>query len=173
MKKLTSKKNKTDGDHALIADVEWLASWYYAGDQMEFAINNNGVAVGDYGELILPAHVLDPVLVNGAKKNKLGKQFQSGVWVEGDATLDFDLKATMSKMMANPNLRLVTLERVGTAKIVRTRPYLKNWRASFVVNYDDTVVDLPQIEQALDAAGRLVGACERRPRYGRFSYELS
>lgn len=173
MKKLTGKRNKTDADYALIADLEWLAGWYFD-SPVEFLINNDGIAVGDHGAFIIPDYVLDAVLVNGAKKSKLGMQFKSGVWVDGHGKLEFDgVNQPIDEMFLDPNLRLTTLETIGKARIVRTRPFMKQWSVAFAVNYDDTVVDQTQIEQSLDVAGRLVGLCERRPRYGRFAYKVS
>lgn len=171
MKKLTGKRNKTDADYALIADLEWLAGWYMEPNHVEFAISGNAIAVGDYGELIMPGYVLDAMMVNGAKKNKLGMQFKSGVFVDGDGELIFEGKDSgLDKLMANPNFRLQALESVQKARVLRTRPYLKQWQIRFTVNFDDTVVDQPAVEQSVEVAGRLVGLCERRPRYGRFTF---
>jgi hypothetical protein len=173
MKELTSKRNKTDADYKLIADVEWLAGWYLEPDQIEYAINGNDIALGDHGKPIIPGYILDAMMVNGAKKNKLGMQFKSGVFVDGDGELLFESKKDgLDKLMSNPNFRLQTLETVGKARVVRTRPYLKQWQVRFTANYDDTVVNLPAVEQSIEVAGRLVGLCERRPRLGRFTYAV-
>lgn len=173
MKSLTSKRNKTDADFELIADLEWLAGWYMEPNHVEFAISGNAIAVGDYGDLIIPGYVLDAMMVNGAKKNKLGMQFKSGVFVDGDGALLFEGKDEgLDKLMPNPNFRLQALESVNTARVLRTRPYLKQWQCRFDVSYDDTVVDRPAVEQSIEVAGRLVGLCERRPRNGRFTYEV-
>lgn len=172
IKEITSKKNKTEADYVLIGNLEWLASWYYQNGKIDFAVNANDVAVGDHGELILTREVLWAMLVNGAKKNKLGMSFKSGVFVHEDAPLDFTGKTDLAAMIADENFRIVTLERVGPAKVVRTRPYIKQWSVTFSVHYDDTVVNKAQIEQSLDMGGRLVGLCERRPSYGRFTYEI-
>jgi len=171
MKEITSKKNKTEADHILLANVEWLGCWYYEDNQVEFAVGSNNVIIGDHGGLILPTTVIWGMIVNGAKKNKLGNQFKSGVFINADCSLDFEGKKDLSAMMADDNFRIVTIERVGTARVVRTRPYLKKWSVSPVINYDDTVVNRAQIDQALEVAGRLVGLCERRPSFGRFTYE--
>jgi hypothetical protein len=173
MKQLTSKRNKTDADYELIADLEWLAGWYMEPNQVEFAISGNAIAIGDYGEIIIPGYVLDAMMVNGAKKNKLGMQFKSGVFVDGDGELIFEGKdGGLDKLMTDPNFRLQALERVNKARVLRTRPYLKQWQLRFAVHYDDTVVDRPAIEQSIEVAGRLIGLCERRPRLGRFTYAV-
>lgn len=175
MKELTSKRSKTDSDYEMIANLEWLSCWYYEDGLIELALNKNGnsIVIGEHGKLVIPAYVLDSLIVNGAKKNKLGMQFKSGVFVESDADLILEPQKSLSEMFADKNFRLTTLETVNKAKVVRTRPYMKNWKAKFAVNYDDTVVNAGQIEQSLEMAGRLVGLCERRPRYGRFTYELN
>jgi hypothetical protein len=172
IKEITSKKNKTDADHILLANLEWLACWYYQDGQIEFAVGSNEVIAGDHGELMMPSTVLWAMLVNGAKKNKLGNQFKSGVFVERDAILEFEGKADIGSMMADENFRIVTLEKVQASRVVRTRPYIKKWSVTFAVTYDDTVVNKSQIDQALEVGGRLIGLCERRPSYGRFTYEI-
>lgn len=172
IKEITSKKNKTDADHILLANLEWLGCWYYQDGQIEFAVGSNEVIAGDHGELVLPSTVIWAALVNGAKKNKLGNQFKSGVFVECDAVLDFEGKADIASMMANESFRIVTLEKVQTSRVMRTRPYIKKWSSAFNVTFDDTVVNKSQIDQALEVGGRLVGLCERRPSYGRFTYEI-
>jgi hypothetical protein len=173
VKEITSKKDKTEADHILLGNIEWLGCWYYADNAIEFAVGANQVIVGDYGELILPTTVLWGMIVNGAKKNKLGQLFKSGVFIQDDVPLEFKGKRGMSEMMADESLRIVTIERVGTARVVRTRPYLKEWSVTPTINYDDTVVNKAQIEQALEVAGRLVGLCERRPSFGRFTVEFA
>lgn len=172
LKKLTGKRNKTDADLALIADLEWLSCWYYEDNQCDIAVGSNEILVGDYGRLVIPAHVLDATLINGAKKNKLGMQFKSGVFVDGDAELQIEPKKNLIEMQADKNFRFVSLETVQRARVVRTRPYLKNWSLPIDINYEDTIVDQAQIEQALDVSGRVVGLCERRPRHGRFTSEV-
>ena len=172
MKKLTSKRSKTDEDLALIGDVEWLACWYYEDGKCEFVTDNNQVVIGDYGRLIMPSYVLESMLVNAAKKNKLGMQFKSGVFVPDDGELLITPDKSLPEMLADQNFRLTTLERVQAARVVRTRPYLKQWAVVFTVSYEDTIVDKAQIEQALDVGGKIVGLCERRPRHGRFTFEV-
>lgn len=172
MKELTSKRNKTDADYELIANVEWLAGWYTDGP-IDIATDRNNLAIGDHGDLIIPDYILDAMMVNGAKKNKLGMQFKSGVFVDGDGELIFEGKNDgLDKLMSNPNYRLQTLETVNKARVLRTRPYLKQWQVRFTVIYDDTVVDRAAVEQSIEVAGRLVGLCERRPRLGRFTYAV-
>lgn len=171
MKQLTVKRGKTDADQQLISDLEWLACWYLTDNQLEIAMSGNKIVIGDHGAPILPAHVLDAVIVNGAKKSKLGMQFKSGVFVEDDAVLILEPKKSLTEMFSDPNFRIRTMETVARAKVPRTRPYMKNWQALVTINYDDTVVNKAQIEQALENAGRLVGVCERRPKFGRFVFE--
>lgn len=175
MRELTSKRSKTDTDYQLIADFEWVAGWYYKDDEVEIQVNKNGnsIIVGNHGAPVIPDRIMDAVIVNGAKKNKLGMQFKSGVFVDGDAELIIEPQKNLMEMLKDKNFRLTTMETVARMKIPRTRPYLKKWKARFLLNYDDSIVNSAQIEQALEMAGRLVGICERRPKYGRFLAEIS
>lgn len=172
MKEITSKKKKTEADLLLMGDLEWVASWYYEDDQIEIAINGNALVIGDYGRLVLPTRVIDAMLLNAAKKNRMGNEFKSGVFVEQDASLELEPKKSLTEMQTDPNFRIATMERIKASKILRTRPYLKNWKSTFVINYDNTVVNRTAIEQAIEVGSRLIGLCERRPKWGRFSFEI-
>lgn len=172
LKELTSKRNKTDSDLELIADVEWLGSWYYRNNEVEFAISQNSIVLGDHGEAVMPMSNLLSTLIAAAKKNKLGNQFKSGVFIEDDATLLYSPKKSIAQALTDRDLRYQSMERVQSAKVLRTRPYLKTWEFDFTVNYDDTIVTQSQIEQSLDIGGRLIGFCDRRPTNGRFKAEI-
>jgi len=173
MKKQTGKRGKTDEDLAALSLIEWYAGLY---TDKKMTIDESGnVSVDPGTKLILPAHVLDSAIREGGRKIKVGKQISAGVIVEGPAAF----KATGLKSIAvasqDEAFHFRCAVKVGTAKVMRTRPIFNEWSASFVVCLDLSVVDKETDQQALEAAGRLVGVGDWRPgapkggSYGRFT----
>lgn len=153
MKEITGKRKKTEEDHAELSRIEWMAGLY----------------VDDKAQLIIPSDVLDSALVEGAKKSKLGKQFKSAVFVPYDAKLDIGVsKYTLEHLWNNENFRDVRGVRVGTSRVMRTRPLFRDWSASFCVQFDDEQVNLGDVKRAIRDCGKQVGLCDYRPKYGRF-----
>ena len=52
--------------------------------------------------------------------------------------------------------------------IMRTRPIFPEWTLDFTLAYADDVISKDEVERALSDAGRLVGLCDWRPKFGRF-----
>lgn len=55
---------------------------------------------------------------------------------------------------------------VKQSRIVRTRPLLKKWALSFIVDFDDEEISKPVLKEILDYAGRRVGIGDFRPEKG-------
>ena len=73
LKKLTSKRSKTDDDQNEIFHLKFIASCY---------VNNKG-------QYIIPSNMIFKSFEAGAKENKLGAKFQRSVFVFDDVILKF------------------------------------------------------------------------------------
>lgn len=151
MKQTSSKRAKTDADHEEMARIEFLASLYMAPEGP-----------------VLPSFVLDATLVNGAKKSKEGMAAKSGAFCLEHALLEYDGPRTAEELWADEQFRHVSLVRVGTAKVVRTRPVFNEWRAVVSVNIEDTIINPARVDDWWKVAGTQVGMCDWRPQHGRF-----
>jgi hypothetical protein len=153
IKKFTSKRNKTEADYAEIARIEWYASLY----------------IQD-GKVVLPSHVLEATLLNGAKKIKMGTQVKAGLFIDEHSPLHFngdDL--SIDEMWEQGNHRLSMGVGMGMSGTVqRTRSIFKNWKTEFTITYDDELLDKDRILEMIKKAGEIVGICDWRPKYGRF-----
>ena len=154
LKAVSSKRKKTDEDYAEMSRIEWHAGLY---------VNRDGF-------LVIPSEILEASIGDGAKKSKLGKAFKSAVFVDQDAILDIGIgpKKKAIDLWGDDQYRDVRGVRVGQARIMRTRPIFTNWKAKFVVNYDDEQVNESEVVRALEDAGSKSGLCDNRPKYGRF-----
>lgn len=152
LKSLTGKRKKTDEDHAAIAEVEWNASLYY-----------------ENGNYIIPTKVIEATLLASAKQFKKGTLLKQCVIVADDMILEFkdnNLKPEkLYKKLEYVDMRTV---KIGQAKTTRCRPKFDNWKGEFTVILDEEKLNAEEIEQIVNNAGKYVGMCDYRPRYGRF-----
>lgn len=156
-KELTGKRKKTDDDHLAIAKSEFIGGCYYRKE------------TGFY----IPAQNLDACIIAGAKLQKLGVKFKQGVQVVDD---ELRLQGIRSKspeeLWENPDNVDVRGVKVGTAKVMRYRPIFRKWATSATVAFNPDVVSESDVRKAIQDAGNLIGMCDYRPRFGRFTVEF-
>lgn len=152
MKAISSKGKKTDADHEEMARIEFYGGLYMTQDGP-----------------IIPLHVIESVVVAGAKKTKEGPKAKSGVFCLKDARLEYAGPRTAAELWAANNFRFSALVRVTTSRIVRTRPIFKEWSAVVELSIEDTVVSPNSVDTWMSAAGTQVGIGDWRPQHGRFS----
>lgn len=160
MKEISGKRKKTDADLDQLALIEFLAGLYV-----------------EDGDIVLPDHVIESAIVAGAKKSKSGVQAKTAVFVTKGASLEFDGKPdvinsdTLKELFECGQYHLSAGVKVGTSKVIRTRPCLRRWSATIELEYDDEFVNRSQVVGFVRDAGRQVGLCDWRPKYGRFEVE--
>lgn len=152
------KKQKTDADHVETSRIEFDGSMYY---------NDK---VGPY----IPTDNLQACMIEGARKRKLGKEFESLVEVvipdEGPEgyVLDYEGPRKMDALWTH-YFYLRKGARVGQSRVVRTRPrFPTGWSCTFEIEILDGGPQPEQVKQAFTDAGKLIGIGDWTPRYGRF-----
>ena len=156
IKEVSSKRKKTDADLDRMAELEFKGSLY---------TNEKGVP-------IMPPEGIEAIVRSGAKKSKEGKTAQSGVFCEKAAVLEYDGPKNADGLWADPdNFVLAANAKVGTARIVRTRPIFHKWSCVVELLYNPEVCNPAAIVSWLKTAGEQCGAFDWRPRYGRFTVE--
>lgn len=156
MKKISVKRSKTEADLLELARLEFQGSLY----------------MGDNGP-VLPAHVLESAIVNGAKKSREGLKAKSGMFIENSSCLEYDGSRDRKELWADENFRFVAPVVINRARIMRTRPIFNDWSATITVNYDDNQVNEASVIKWLQDTGQQVGLCDWRPKYGRFEVEYT
>lgn len=152
-KALTSKRKKTDDDHEAIAKSEFLGGLYY--DKLE--------------GFFIPGQNFDASFLAGAKLQKLGTNWKRGAVVVTDkAKLLFDGPSDPEKLWRDTRFVDCRGVKVGQAKVMRYRPIFLNWATSVQVAVNPDVLDVREVQKAIEDSGKLIGVCEYRPRFGRF-----
>lgn len=155
MKKITGKRKKTEEDQIAISE-------------MEFKI---GIYVNERGVPVLPGENIEGALIDGAKKNKLGKTFKAAVICDGSWPVLYDGPKSADGLWKDK--RFVDRRRAGImgSAIMRTRPIFRQWAVDFELCFDDQQVSLDEVRQAMVVAGRQCGVGDFRPKFGRFEVE--
>ncbi len=156
MKKLTGKRGKTTADLDQLAKLEFIGGLYV---NTELGVH-------------LPAEVIESALNGGARKFKEGQQARSGMYIINPSKLIFDGPQEPEEMFADGRFTFQKMVVVQRSRILRTRPIFENWSADVTVSYENSVVDLEQIQKWFVPASQIVGFCDWRPRYGRFEFEM-
>lgn len=168
LKRVTSKKKKTDDDHAAMSRVEWYGGIYHEGD---IEINNGAFKASPETRLIIPGLMLEAMLINGAKKNKNGPAFKAGVLCDGDFPLEYDGPKHIDELWQSNKFVHRTSVRVGPSRVMRTRAIFRKWKLAFTVSYAPDVVSESEVLEAVEISGAIVGLGDYRPRFGRFTIE--
>ena len=174
MKRVSGKRGKTDDDLAEMSNREGWAGRYLSKAP---SIDGTTVTPADGTKIILPAHVLDSCIREGARKAKMGKQASAGCIVEGDGVFAYEGPKDLVKLSRDGNHVARHAVKVGTAKVMRTRPVFADWSVTFSAAIDPSVLEVSQVLDALVNAGRLVGIGDWRPgaprggSFGRFEAE--
>ena len=153
MKKISSKRKKTEDDLRDLANLEWRGGLY---------INSDGFPC-------IPSNLLKATLVNGAKKSRLGKQFTAGLFISDNPIIKHNGSGkTIDELSKDPQYRDQRMVKIQTSKILRTRPVFPEWELTFEVAFLPDVIEERDIDQAIETAGYIIGLAEYRPEYGRF-----
>lgn len=151
-KQLTSKKKKTDDDYETIAQSEWFLG-LYCGKQGPF----------------IPGQNFESSFVDAAKMRRLGQTFKQSVRVlEDEVVLKYSGPRDPLKLFADPRFRDGRQVRVNGKRIMRYRPIFHTWSASLTVCFEEQRVEERDLISAIQDAGRLIGVCDFRPRFGHF-----
>jgi len=157
LKKLTSKRKKTEEDLYEIMRLEYKLNAYY-NDEIGFYI---------------PAEVIEGCIREGGKANKNGKNIQLALRVvEELVPLKHDGSNNIDELYKDNNFKDVRYVTVQRGKIIRTRPRFNRWWLSFTIEVNSDILAQEDLITALDQAGTRAGIGDYRIRYGKFQSTL-
>jgi len=148
---ITGKRKKTESDYQELYRLEFIAGLY----------------IGDEGPFI-PGRCFRRCLIEGAKKDKNGTRFQTAISVLNDAVLQYEGPRDAKAMWETGEFHLTTVVGNQRNSIMRTRPKFDTWECTFELYFDDSDINLEDIELALERSEQL-GICDGRAiEYGSF-----
>lgn len=155
LKEISGKRKKTDADFEAMSRIEF----------------EGGLYLDDELGIVIPNDCLEACIQAGAKKNRLGKDVQAAVFVADEVVpIKYSGPKTVDELFADPRFVLKKGVKVTTSRIIRTRPMIPTgWSVTFTVEYDETIINEGAIRKAMIDAGALIGLCDWRPKFGRFT----
>lgn len=153
-KLLTGKRKKTDDDYEEIAKSEFIGSMY----------------IDEAGPYI-PGINVEAALVAGGKLSKLGTQLKRSVEVMDECCYLLYDGPNEIEAMWDAGMYDSRSVKIGQAKLIRYRPFFKEWSLICEIMYDETSIDREQIINCMMDAGKYCGLGDYRPKFGRFNIE--
>lgn len=158
LKTISSKRKKTDEDHEAMSKIEFLGSLYHDS------------TLGPY----FPGENIQRCLVEAARFNNLGKKVERGLFIETEQNpLVYKGPRTSEKLWEDESFRHFAIVRVGTSRIVRTRPQFQQWELEAHGRLDESQISWDQLGEICQNAGMYVGLGDWRPRFGTFTAQLT
>lgn len=154
MRKISSKRMKTDSDFAELARLEYLGGLYLYN-----------------GEPCIPGDVFEAALIEAAKKTRRGQQAKAGLVCAESAPLEYEGPRTPADLWSDENFRLSIGVRIQKNRVIRTRPIFRKWSAVVSVDFMPGELNASDVSEMVMAAGSRVGLMDWRPRFGRFTAE--
>lgn len=148
---ITSKRLKTEADHREVSRREFFAGLYLMN-----------------GEPCLPAEMIEAALTRGAMKQRRGPAAKAGMIVENNARLEYKGPRKPTDLWLDERFQLRMPVKVGTSKVIRTRPRFDGWSAELVIKFLPSLLNEADIRSFLVTAGEQIGIGDWRPRFGRF-----
>jgi len=160
MKKISSKRVKTEDDHLELARIEWHASLY----------------LDDKNRPCWPSENIEAMMIAAAKKSRKGTDAKAAIFVERNAPILYEGPKSVEGIWKfktfdnNPFISRVPAV-VNRSRVMRTRPIFHEWALEFDVSFLPDMFDDQQVIDTVETAGRIIGLSDWRPKYGRFEVE--
>lgn len=149
--RISRKSKKTDADHEEIAQIEMEAGLYVD-------------TVGPY----IPSDNIDAMLVAAAKKSKEGTLAKSGIYTKDKAYVEYDGPKDVISLVSDHRFRFSRLVCINRHRVPCTRPWFQQWAATVEVMFEDTLVNVENVDRWIAVASTQIGIGDWRPKYGRF-----
>jgi hypothetical protein len=154
LKKISGQRKKTEENLIEMGLIEARGGLYWDKDS----------------GLHIPGENIEACLIGAAKFKRLGTTFKRGAQV---VELNCPLIGTGApsdpeELIRDEQFRYVKSVKVGTSRIMRTRPIFEKWATEFTVMFDPNQLEREDIIQMARDAGMMVGIGDWRPRFGKF-----
>lgn len=157
VKEISSKAKKTDADHEEMGRLEWMGGLYFEPDAGPF----------------IPAPNLAKSVVEGARLSKSGKKIERGVLIETMIIpVQYEGPRDIEGLYEDKRFVHRAPVKVGMNRVMRTRPVFNHWTLTATGQFDDSVINLADLQSAARTAGAMIGLGDGRPTYGRYECKL-
>lgn len=158
VKVINSKREKTEDDHMELGRLEFAGSLYIHAD------------LGPY----IPPENIERCLVDSGKITRAGTKVKRALFVHSEVNpLIYTGPRDTKGLWSDKNFEHRASVKVQQNRVMRTRPQFREWEVSAHGTLDTSVLSLEELKQIADTAGSMIGLGDYRPRYGRFTADVS
>jgi len=161
MKRISSKRTKTDADHESMAEMEFRSALYLDAD----------------GAVAIPYRNIVKCLIEGARITKSGAKVERGLAAMGtDFTLTYPgSPLTPADLYSRKEFVSRMSVKVGQQRVMRVRPMFRQWGLTVDVMTDPAVLGIEELADIAMNAGQMVGLGDYRKGggFGRFNASVS
>jgi|TARA_R110000868_G_C10970190_1_gene769680 hypothetical protein len=160
LKKISSKRSKTDEDHIAMAKIEYQASQY-----------RDAKLFPDGANLYMPTENIIACLINAGKKIKHGrgsmKAAVTGILLDDPIGYSLETRwKSYKEMEKDEDSWFQKIVNVQGSKIVRTRVLVPEWKFKVKCELETSICDFDMLQELLVIAGRIIGLGDWRPSSG-------
>lgn len=157
LKAISSKRKKTEDDLMEMARIEWRAGLYHTAEEGYF----------------VKAECFEGAFFESAKAKKLGKIFKEAVRIPDNPAFRFpDEHLSPEQLFELDQYKDFRTIKIQRSKVLRCRPIFNEWHCEIEVWYEETRLDEQELIDIVNYAGRYIGVCDYRPKYGRFEAKV-
>lgn len=149
----TRSKDKTEEVLKLIAQNEMNVKLY---------LNSDGVPY-------IPELNIEACILRGARKYRDGKLASAGLRVVDAQPLEYDGPKTFDGLLADERFQYRCGFKQGQVRVYKVRPMFTEWKQTFTVEFDTSIISAESLVKYIKTAGIYVGIGDWRPRHGCFS----
>lgn len=169
-KKFSQKRGKTDQDHRIIGDFEWLGSCY-TDEPIELVLDGYKISIKNDPVVRVNADWIWYMLQNAAGRKR--EKFKAGIFIEDeDCVFRNGTDNKVRTLFQRPEYRISKIVKQQKNRVLRTKALFVQWRVDIRLRYLTSVIDNDDtILTAFRNAGALIGFGDFRPKFGRFRVE--
>jgi len=145
-------------------------------DQFNRAHWMGALYLDDDGNVVIPSDNIERTvqIASGQVKKNSGKVVAAAVMcVEHEAKLRYEGPKDIEKMYKNHAFTLRKMVVIGRVRVPSIRPmFPTGWSIEFSLEYMKDAVNKDHLIASCSRAGKMVGLCDWRPKFGRFVSEV-
>ena len=162
IREISSKRKKTEEDHAEMIRLDWLAGLY----------------LDDSSRVAVPVNNIRACFRDGAKITREGKEISRKLQIDADAVpLEYVGPKGVEALWKDGKFLDVRGVGIQGKRVQRARPIFRAWALSFEAWWVTEDLDVDTVSRIATTAGRLVGMGDYRPdkggTFGRFTVEVT
>lgn len=160
LSKISSKKKKTEEDHAEMERIQWFSGLY-----TDHYIKG----------VVMPTKCLRKAFIVGARARKLGKHVERGLKFHDMAVpIIHNGPNDFEKLHQNSSYHSRESVKIGNSRIMRVRPKFSKWEIQANASLDTDLMDLDELQNIAEYTGRIEGLCDNRINgFGRFQVKIN